>query len=200
MKTVPASVRRLIEEFSRLPGVGPKSAERLTFHLLRSGDPRRIDLGQAVLDLRAGVVICSTCCNLAESDPCVLCGDTARDKSLICVVEQPLDIVALEKGGGYQGLYHVLGGALSPVDGIGPESLSVAPLVKRIDDGGVSEIILATNHSLEGEATAMYLSRLIMPKGVTVTRIAQGLPMGADLEYADQVTLARALEGRRSYS
>ena len=200
MKTVPASVRRLIEEFSRLPGVGPKSAERLTFYLLRSGDPRRVDLGQAVLDLRSGVVICSTCCNLAESDPCVLCGDSGRDRSLICVVEQPLDIVALEKGGGYQGLYHVLGGALSPVDGIGPEELSIAPLIKRLDEGKISEVILATNHSLEGEATAMYLSRLITPKDITVTRIAQGLPMGADLEYADQVTLTRALEGRRSYS
>lgn len=197
-KFLPKSVRTLIEELSKLPGVGPKSAQRLAIHLLHSPDMRIQGLGDAVRGLKMGVVFCNECWNIGESEPCDICADEQRDKSAICVVEEVLDVVALEKTGDFNGLYHVLHGSLSPVDGVGPEQLKIAELFKRID-AGVSEIILATNPSLEGEATALYIQKYLKSFDVLVTRIARGLPVGGDLEYADEVTLSRALTGRSEF-
>ncbi len=180
-----------------MPGIGPKTASRLTFYLLRSPQEQVQALAQAVSELQEKVVTCSVCFNIAETDPCLICGDTRRDRSLICVVEEPLDVLAIERTGQYDGLYHVLHGAISPMEGVGPEDLRIAELTKRLDNNPVQEVILATNPSLEGESTAMYISRQLGPLGVRVTRLAHGLPMGGDLEYADEVTLTRALEGRR---
>lgn len=197
---LPKSIRDLIEEFSKLPGVGPKSAQRLAIHLLHSPESRVKPLGEAVLKLRDNIMFCNECWNIAESDPCPLCSDEARDKTAICVVEEILDVVALEKTGDFKGVYHVLHGALSPVDGIGPEELKFEELFARVEKGGVREVILATNPSLEGEATALYIQRrLAGVEGVSVTRIARGLPVGADIEYADSVTLSRALAGRAEF-
>ena len=197
---LPKSVRALIEEFSKLPGVGPKSAERLTMYLLRSPHSKIDPLGKAVLGLKNGVSFCRDCFNIAETDPCCICTNASRDHSIICVVEEILDVVAIERTGEYKGLYHVLHGALSPVSGIGPEELKIADLDKRVARGHVKEIILATNPGLEGEATAMYLLKLLRKhKGVSITRIARGLPVGGDLEYADELTLTRALQGRGKY-
>jgi recombination protein RecR len=190
-------VARLIEAFHRLPGIGPKSAQRLTYHLLRAPESEARALADAVLELKERITLCSTCQNVTETDPCPLCTDPQRDVSIICVVEEPLDILALERAGGYRGLYHVLHGAISPMDGIGPEDLKLDELVARLRTGAVQEVIMATNPNLEGEATAMYVSRLVTPMNVRVTRLARGLPVGADLEYADDVTLARALENRQ---
>jgi recombination protein RecR len=190
-------VARLIEAFHRLPGVGPKSAQRLTYHLLRAPESEARALADAVLELKERITLCSTCQNVTETDPCPLCTDPQRDASIICVVEEPLDILALERAGGYRGLYHVLHGAISPMDGVGPEDLKLDELVARLKAGSVREVIMATNPNLEGEATAMYVSRLVTPMGLRVTRLARGLPVGADLEYADDVTLARALENRQ---
>lgn len=198
MDTTPRAVTRLIEEFHRLPGIGPKTAQRLTFFLLRAPKEQADALAQAVLELREKITTCSICSNIAETDPCAICSDQSRDRSIICVVEEPLDVLALERTREYHGLYHVLHGAISPVDGIGPEDLRIRELLKRIQDDGITqELVLATNPNLEGEATAMYLERLIKPLGIRMTRLARGLPMGSDLEYADEVTLTRALEGRR---
>lgn len=193
---LPRSVVTLIEEFAKLPGVGRKSAQRLVMHLLRSHDLKIQGLGNAVLELKKDVVFCRDCWNLAEKTPCKICDDDNRDKSTICVVEDVLDVVALEKTGEYKGLYHVLHGCLSPIDGVGPEQLKMAALFERIERGGVNEIIIATNPSLEGEATALYIQKQLSGSLIDVTRIARGLPMGGDLEYADSVTLARALKGR----
>jgi recombination protein RecR len=190
-------VVRLIEEFHRLPGIGPKSAQRLTYYLLRAPREEAQALAQAILEVKEKIVFCSVCQNVTDSDPCLICANTQRDSSLICVVEEPLDILALERTGSYNGTYHVLHGVLSPMDGIGPEDLKVEELLERLKDGSVQEVILATNPNLEGEATSMYLSRLLRPLGVRVTRLARGLPTGADLEYADDATLSRALEGRQ---
>jgi recombination protein RecR len=192
-----APVARLIEEFHKLPGIGPKSAQRLTYHLLRAPADEARALAEAILEVREKTVLCSVCQNIADSDPCAICSNPERDHNAICVVEEPLDILALERAGAYKGLYHVLHGVISPMDGIGPEELKVQELLSRLRSGDVREVIMATNPNLEGEATAMYIARLISPLGVKVTRLARGLPVGADLEYADNVTLARALEGRQ---
>jgi len=197
MRAIPDPVSRLIDEFSRLPGVGPKTASRLTFYLLRSPEEQALALAEALKQLGERITLCSICFNITEDDPCPVCSDESRDRSSICVVEEPLDVLAIERTGGYHGLYHVLHGAISPMDGIGPEELRVRELMERVQAGGVKEVLLATNPDLEGEATAMYLARLITPLGIRVTRLARGLPVGGDVEYADVVTLTQALEGRR---
>ena len=191
-------VSRLIEAFNKLPGVGPKSAQRLTYYLLRAPQEEAQALARAILEVKEKIILCSVCQNITDADPCAICGDGQRDSSKICVVEEPLDILALERTGSYKGLYHALHGVISPMDGIGPDELKVRELLARLKSPGqVQEVIMATNPNLEGEATAMYLTRLIAPLGIRVTRLARGLPVGADLEYADDVTLTRALEGRQ---
>lgn len=196
--TLPRQVARLIDEFSRLPGIGPKTASRLAFYLLRVPPEQARSLAEALRDLTDGLVYCSRCYNIAESDPCAICGNPTRDGSTICVVEEPLDVVALERTHEYHGLYHVLHGAISPVDGISPADLRIDELVARLRAQPAGEVILATNPSLEGDATAMYIERAIraLPAPVRLTRLARGLPVGGDIEYADEVTLARAMEGR----
>lgn len=196
---LPKSLRILIEEFSKLPGVGPKSAQRLAMHLLHSPAGRLKDLGESVLGLRDNVVFCTECWNLAEEDPCLVCTDSQRDGSVICVVEEVLDVVAVEKTGDFKGKYHVLHGALSPVDGVGPDQLKMESLFARVENGDVKEVILATNPSLEGEATALYIQKHLLNSGASITRIARGLPVGGDVEYADEVTLSRALKGRSEF-
>jgi recombination protein RecR len=190
-------VARLVEQFARLPGIGPKTAQRLTFYLLRTSEQVSLELADAIRHMKQAVKFCSICLNITDIEPCAICRDDRRDRSMICVVEEPLDIVAVERTRGYKGLYHVLHGALSPVDGIGPEDLKITELLARLRSGEVQELILATNPNVEGETTAIYLTRLLRPLGVRVTQIARGLPVGGDLEYADEVTLARAMEGRR---
>jgi len=193
----PPPVAKLIEQFHRLPGIGPKSAQRLTYHLLRAPREDATALAQAILELKERTALCSVCQNVTEEDPCSICRDESRDRSTICVVEEPLDVLAVERTRGFHGLYHVLHGVISPMDGIGPDDLKVRELLDRLRSGAVREVIMATNPNLEGEATAMYISRLVSPLGVRVTRLARGLPMGSDLEYADDVTLTRALENRQ---
>jgi recombination protein RecR len=195
-----APVARLIEELHKLPGVGPKSAQRLTYYLLRAPQEEAKALAEAILEVKEKITFCSICQNVTDRDPCLICANSERDASLICVVEEPLDILALERTHSYNGLYHVLHGVISPMDGVGPEHLKVEELLERLKGGSVQEVILATNPNLEGEATAMYLGRLLRPLGVRVTRLARGLPSGADLEYADDLTLTRALEGRQEVS
>ncbi len=192
-----APVARLIEALHRLPGIGPKSAQRLTYYLLRASAEEARALADAIVDLKEKIILCSICQNVTEIDPCGICTDEQRDQASICVVEEPLDILALERSRGYRGLYHVLHGVVSPMDGVGPDDLKLDELVARLRNGSVQEVIMATNPNLEGEATAMYVSRLVTPLGVRVTRLARGLPTGADLEYADDVTLAQALEHRQ---
>jgi recombination protein RecR len=192
-----APVARLIEAFHKLPGIGPKSAQRLAYYLLRVPESEARALAEAVVELKEKIVLCSVCQNVTEEDPCSICSDEQRDRSVICVVEEPLDIVAIERTGGHRGLYHVLHGVLSPMEGVGPEDLKLSELIARLRNGNVNEVIMATNPNLEGEATAMYVGRLLASTGVRVTRLARGLPTGADLEYADDVTLARALEHRQ---
>ncbi len=200
MQIIPETIQALIDEFSKLPGVGPKTAQRLTFYLLRKPESSSKDLGKAATELKEGIKYCSVCCNFTDSEICAICSDNHRDQTTICVVSEPLDVVALEKSGSFKGLYHVLGGVISPVDGIGPDELFFAQLGDRLKAGGVKEIIIATNPNLEGETTAMYLQKITAnyPE-IRVTRIARGLPMGGDLEYADEITLARAIEGRRDF-
>ena len=193
----PAPVVRLIEEFHKLPGVGPKSAQRLTYYLLRMPAAEAKALAEAILDVKERITFCSVCQNVTDSNPCRICVSDRRDRSIICIVEEPLDILAMERSGSYHGLYHVLHGAISPMDGIGPDDLKIQELLARLRSGEVTEVILATNPNLEGEATAMYLTRLLRPLGPKVTRLARGLPVGGDLEYADDVTLTRAIEGRQ---
>ena len=194
---LPRPVARLVEELIRLPGVGPKSASRLAYYLLRAPEEETRALAEAILEMKERMHFCSRCYNITEADPCPICSDENRDRTRICVVEEPLDVIALERTGRYGGLYHVLHGAISPVEGIGPDDLRVRELLARVRLQPVEEIILATNASLEGDATAMYLAQQLIPLGVRVTRLAHGLPMGGDLEYADEITLSRALEGRR---
>jgi recombination protein RecR len=197
MVATPDAVSRLVDEFSRLPGIGPKTASRLTYYLLRAPVEQVQSLGEAVIQLRDRIQFCSRCYNITETDLCPVCSDVRRETHSLCVVEEPLDVLAIERTGEYQGMYHVLHGAISPVEGIGPEDLRIRELVERVKKEPITEVILATNPSLEGEATAMYIRRQLYPLGVRITRLARGLPMGGDLEYADAITLARALEGRQ---
>ncbi|MFM8862416.1 MAG: recombination mediator RecR [Acidimicrobiia bacterium] len=197
MSVYAGPVQDLIDELGRLPGVGPKSAQRIAFHLLKLPTQDALRLASAIAVVKERVAFCTTCFNIAEGDHCGICADDRRDAHVVCVVEEPRDIVAVEKTGEYRGRYHVLQGAISPIEGIGPEQLRVAELLGRIEPEGIEEVILCTNPNIEGEATAMYLGRLLKPLGIRVTRIASGLPVGGDLEYADELTLGRALEGRR---
>jgi len=190
-------IARLIEEFNKLPGIGPKSAQRLTYYLLRAPASEVGALADAIRNLKEKLALCSICLNITDSDPCAMCRDEERDRTKICIVEEPIDILPLERTKKYKGLYHVLHGVIAPTDGIGPDELKVKELLSRLNDGLVTEVIMATNPNLEGETTAMYLQRLIAPLGIRVTRLARGLPYGGDLEYADDVTLSRALEGRQ---
>ena len=192
-----APVAKLIEELHRLPGIGPKGAQRLAYHLLRASKEEATALAEAIVEVKERITLCSQCQNTTDVDPCSICSDSNRDRTVICVVEEPLDILAIERTRGHRGLYHVLHGSISPMEGIGPEQLKVRELLERLRDGVVTEVIMATNPNLEGEATSMYVSRLLQPLGVRVTRLARGLPMGGDLEYADDLTLARALENRQ---
>jgi recombination protein RecR len=197
MSALPPPLARLIQELVKLPSVGEKTATRLAFHLLRA-DRHDVELlADALVKMRDEVKLCSICLGLTADDPCALCQDPQRDSDAICVVERPADLIALERSGQFKGRYHVLHGCLAPLDGIGPEQLRISELLRRLEDGHVREVVIATNPTVEGEATALYLSRLIKPLGVRVTRIAHGLPMGADVEYADSTTLGKALEGRR---
>lgn len=198
MTSIPKSVQSLIEAFERLPGIGPKTAQRLTFYLLNAPKEESEALSKAAIEMKDKTAICSICFNIGEVDPCSICSDQNRDKEMIAVVEDPLDVLAMEKSG-FKGLYHVLHGVISPLENIGPEEIHIRELLPRLKDGSVKELILATNPTMEGEATAMYIQRLISPLGVKVTRIARGLPVGSDLEYADETTLSRALEGRKEY-
>jgi recombination protein RecR len=198
---IPASdaIGRLVQEFSKLPGIGPKSAQRIVFHLLRAPEEKAKALAEALVSLKQRVNLCSICCNVTESDPCPICQNIQRDISQVCIVEQPQDILALEHTGVYKGLYHVLHGAITPSEGIGVDNIRIRELLARFQANTVKEVILATNTNMEGEQTAMYLSRVITPLGIKVTRLARGLPFGTELEYADDVTLTRALEGRQEY-
>lgn len=200
MTYYPEPVARLIEALERLPGIGPKTAQRLTFFLLKRPPEEVHELALALTAVKDQIVYCRTCFNVTDVDPCRICSDPARDPRLLCVVEEPNDLLAMERTGDFRGRYHVLLGALSPLDGIGPDDLKIRELLARLDRDGATEVILATNPNVEGEATALYLAKLLRPLGVRVTRIARGLPVGGDLEYADQVTLSKALEGRREIS
>jgi len=196
MTSTPESVEQLVEQFAQLPGIGRKTAHRLALYVLKMEREEIVTLAKALVNVKDKVRYCSVCSNITESDPCRICSNTRRDRHVICVVEEPSDVLALEKTNEFKGLYHVLGGALSPLDGIGPDDLRIKELLGRLSGTGMEEIILAMNPNVEGEATTLYLSKLIKPLGVRVTRIARGLPVGSDLEYADEATLSRALEGR----
>lgn len=200
MIAVAAPIANVIEAFSRLPGIGPKTASRLAFYLLRAPEDEVLALSDAIRELKERTIFCGRCFNIAESNPCAICASEERDRSILCVVEEPSDVLAIERTREYGGLYHVLHGAISPMDGVGPEQLKVAELLARLQVEPVQEVLLATNPNLEGEATAMYLARLLGPLGMRVTRLAHGLPVGGDLEYADEVTLGRSLAGRREMS
>jgi recombination protein RecR len=193
----PEPISKLIDSFMKLPGIGPKTAVRLAFFVLTMKEDTVLDFAKALVNAKRNVSYCSQCGHITDRDPCYICEDNRRDRSTICVVQDPKDVIAMEKMKEYNGLYHVLHGAISPMDGIGPEDIKIAELIKRLQDNTVQEVILATNPNIEGEATAMYISRLIKPTGIKITRIAHGLPVGGDLEYADEVTLSKALEGRR---
>lgn len=197
VSALPRSVQRLIDELARLPGIGPKSAARLTFYLLRAGDTQALELADALQAMKELTRFCSRCFHITEEDPCPICADEARDGGLLCVVEEPLDVLAIERSRAYNGRYHVLHGAISPVEGVGPEDLKIEELVRRVAQGAFREVILATNPTLEGESTAMYLQRRLAGGGARLTRLARGLPVGGDLEYTDEITLGRALEGRQ---
>ncbi|MDH4291618.1 MAG: recombination mediator RecR [Dehalococcoidia bacterium] len=199
MKIVAEPISRLIEELNKLPGIGPKSAKRLAYHLLRSSDEEAKALAEAILTLKEKIKLCSVCLNNTDCDPCRICQDKERDHSKICVVEKPSDILPLEQTGKYEGVYHVLHGTISPTEGVGPEDLKMRELLARLKDGSVTEVIVATNPNVESETMTMYLQRLIAPLGIRVTRLARGLPFGAELEYADDLTLGQALENRREF-
>lgn len=191
------SFTRLVAELAKFPGVGNKTATRLAFFLLRQPTAQAEALASAILELRRNTRFCSTCFHITEQDPCSLCSDTGRDESLLCIVEEPQALLAIERSRSFKGRYHVLHGALSPLDGIGPEDLKIAPLIKRLQQSDVKEIIIATNFTIEGDATALYLTKLIQPLGIRLTRLAYGIPMGSELEYVDEATVNRAVEGRR---
>ena len=200
MSVYTPAVQLLIDELGKLPGVGPKSAQRIAFHLVKLPEQDALRLASAITEAKEKVRFCSSCFNMADDQLCEICNDHRRDASLICVVEEPRDIVAVEKTHEFKGYYHVLQGAINPIDGIGPDELRIRELLKRLQEGSIEEVILCTNPTIEGEATAMYLAKLIEPLGVSVSRIASGLPVGGDLEYADELTLGRAIEGRRDIS
>lgn len=191
-----AAVERLINQFSRLPGIGRKSAGRLAFHILKMTREEAGELSEAITEVKERVGFCQTCFNISESDPCHICTDNERQQNIICVVEDAMDLAALEKSDNFNGLYHVLGGRISPLDGIGPDDLKIKELLGRLENG-ISEVVIATNPNVEGEATALYIAKLIAPLGIKITRIARGIPVGGDLEYADGMTLSRALDGRQ---
>jgi len=193
------AVSRLIQELNKLPGIGPKSAQRLTYYLLRAPEEQARLLAEAILSVKQEIILCSTCFNVTDSDPCLICRSEERDRSKICIVEQPQDILALEHTRVYKGLYHVLHGAISPTEGVGVDNIRIKELLERLKDSRTDEVVLATNPNLEGEQTAMYLNRLISPLGIKVTRLARGLPFGTELEYADDVTLTRAIEERQEF-
>ncbi len=199
MAQLPEPLERLISELSRLPGVGPKTAQRLAFHMLRADRQRADSLAQAIVDLKERITYCERCYNISEGELCTICSSARRDSTLLCVVEEPLDVLAVERTSEFAGLYFVLHGVISPIDGIGPEQIHVPQLLDRVRGDGVAEVIIATDADIEGEATAVYLQRALAPLGVNVTRPAHGLPVGGDLEYADELTLARAIAGRRSF-
>ena len=192
-----APIAKLIEAFAKLPGIGNKTAQRLAFHLLDVSDKEAEDLAYAIMNAKKNIKYCKVCCNITDRDKCNVCADPKRDESIICVVEDPRDVVAMERIREFKGVYHVLHGAISPMDGIGPDDIKIRELLNRIREGKVTEIILATNPNIEGEATAMYISKILKPLGVKTTRIAHGVPVGGDLEYTDEITLMKALEGRR---
>ncbi len=192
-----APIAKLIEAFARLPGIGNKTAQRLAFHLLDVSDKEAEDLAYAIMNAKKSIKYCTVCCNITDKDKCNICTDTKRDEGIICVVEDPRDVVAMERTREFKGVYHVLHGAISPMDDIGPDDIKIRELLNRIREGKVVEIILATNPNIEGEATAMYISKILKPLGVKTTRIAHGVPVGGDLEYTDEITLMKALEGRR---
>jgi recombination protein RecR len=195
--SLPASLQELVEQFKKLPGIGGKSAQRLAFHVLRTPREDAEKLCQAIRDVKDRVIYCSTCNNITDNDPCVLCADSTRDQRIICVVEEPQNVSVVDRTGGFRGLYHVLMGAISPLQGVGPDDLKIKGLLSRIAGGGVEEVILATNPTVEGEATAIYLARLLKPLGLRVTRIATGIPVGSDLDYADDLSVGKAMDGRR---
>jgi len=197
MYSLPKSVAKLIEELGKLPGIGPKTASRLTFYLVKNQSLDSKAIGEALLNLKADLIYCTSCHNVADSDPCAICADPTRTPGVLCIVEEPIDVLAIEKSGSFHGKYHVLGGRLSPLEGMTANGLNLATLTPRIKAENITEVILATNHNVEGETTAMYVTKLLEPTGVKISRIASGLPMGSDLEYADEVTLVRAFEGRR---
>lgn len=202
MSTLPKSIQNLINEFSKLPGIGPKTASRLTFYLLKQPGIDQQSFAAAIANLQKNIIFCSICFNMAETDPCKICADSKRDQNLICIVEDPLDVVAMDQISDFNGVFHVLGGVISPLDGIGPENLKIKELLERLEKTKLAEVVLTTNPSLEGEATAMYVAKQLKQpqfKHIKVTRIARGLPQGADLEYADEFTLSKAFEGRREY-
>lgn len=196
---VPKSVQNLIDAFEQLPGIGPKTAARLTYYLIHAPDTLSEKLSEAARDLKKKTKICNICQNITEVDPCGICDSSNRDSSLICIVEDPLDVWAIDKSGAFNGLYHVLHGVIAPLDNVGPEELKIRQLLPRLKNGNVKEIILATNPSMEGEATAMYIQRLIKPLKIKTTRIARGIPTGAEIEYADEITIRKALEGRKDF-
>lgn len=193
----PEPISKLIDSFMKLPGIGPKTAVRLAFFVLNMKEDDVLDFAKALVNAKRNLTYCSVCGHITDRDPCYICDDSHRDQSVICVVQEPKDVIAMEKMKEYRGVYHVLHGAISPMEGVGPEDIRIPDLLKRLHDETVKEVILATNPNIEGEATAMYISRLLKPTGIKVTRIAHGLPVGGDLEYADEVTLSKALEGRR---
>ncbi|EKZ1484140.1 recombination protein RecR [Listeria monocytogenes] len=193
----PEPIMKLIDSFMKLPGIGPKSAARLAFYVLDMKEDDVLDFAKALVDAKRNLSFCSVCGHITDKDPCYICADTSRNRSVICVVQESKDVIAMEKMRDFHGLYHVLHGTISPMDGIGPEDINIPDLLKRLQDDTIEEVILATNPNVEGEATAMYISRLLKPSGIKVTRIAHGLPVGGDLEYADEVTLSKAMEGRR---
>lgn len=194
-----APVSRLVQELHKLPGIGPKTAQRLAYYLVRMPAEEARFLAEAIIAVKERITLCSECFNITEVDPCAICGDPGRDRTKVCVVEEALDVVALDRTRTYKGLYHVLHGVISPMNGVGPDDLKIQPLLGRVRTGGVQEVILATNPNLEGEATSMYIHRLLSPLGISITRPARGLPVGGDLEYADEVTLGRAIEGRQLF-
>ncbi len=198
MKYYAKPLNKLINELSKLQGIGNKTAQRLAFNILSMEDKEALAIAQAIIDAKTNMKYCSVCGNLTDTDPCSICSDLTRDQSVICVVESPKEVAAMERIREFKGLYHVLHGAISPLEGIGPEEINLKSLIVRLQENDVNEVILATNPNIEGEATAMYIARLIKPSGITVSRIAHGIPVGGDLEYADEVTLSKAMEGRRN--